>query len=270
MLVIDRTFAVVDEVNFAEEVVPIEEASRLWVGLFDCGSVVGSSGSWLIESSGSEGSMFLGSGGLLLLGSGGLSLLLGGPFELLLLQILRPTVAKNFVSRPPKLVGGLSHVGKSDSMFIGFPSRNQTKPGGRNIVEHSESVGRPPWPVEVQVLVTVLDVLTLVVRTCDQISTVPLADSVVVMGLVTIGIEVPFAETPDIFVMFPMLLLVVLLVEIDDNDAAVIAAEVDPERLFGAVRDRVIVEGLLFNQRYMVPQPGEINYRATGPIASPI
>lgn len=117
--VLDRTVAAVDEENFAEKVVPVGEASRLCVGVFDSGSAVVSSGSWLIESSGSEGLLLCGFGGLLLLGSGGLSLVPGGPVELL--QILKPTVVKNFNNSPPKLVGGLSHVGKSDSMSTGFP-----------------------------------------------------------------------------------------------------------------------------------------------------
>lgn len=67
------------------------------------------------------------------------------------------------------------------------------------------------------------------------------------MGPVAAGIAVPFAETLENVVIPSMLLFVVLLFEMDENDAALVVAEVDPERLFGAVRDRVIVEGLVLN-----------------------
>lgn len=118
MSVLDETVVAIDQEDLVEDIVPGDEPSRLCVGACDCGSAVRSSGSRLI--SGSEGSLLFGFGGLLLLGLGGLSLLPGGPLELL--QISRPTVVKNFNSSPPKLVGGLSHVGKSDSISIGFPS----------------------------------------------------------------------------------------------------------------------------------------------------
>lgn len=163
--VLNRPVLAVDRGDLTEEVVT---RPRLCVGACDCGSAVGSPGSWLIESSGSEGSLLFGFGGSLLLELGGSSLPPGGPVEPPLPQMSRPTVFKKPNSNRPKLVGGSSHVGKSGSMSSGFPSWIQTKPGGRRITEHRESVGRPPGPVEVQVLVVVLDVETRVVRTCDQ------------------------------------------------------------------------------------------------------
>ena len=165
---LDRPVVAVDKGDLTEEVVVADTAPRLCVGACDCGSAVGSPGSWLIELSGSEGSLLFGFSGSLLLGLGGLSLPPRGPVEPLLPQMSRPTVFKKPNSKPPKLVRGSSHVGKSDSMSSGFPSWIQTRPGGRRITEHKKSVGRPLGPVEVQVLVVVLDVETRVVRACDQ------------------------------------------------------------------------------------------------------
>ena len=166
--VLDITVIAVDKGDLTEEVVVADTAPRLCVAACDCGSAVGSSESLLIELSGSEGSLLLGFGGSLLLGLGGLSLPPGGPVEPLLPQMSRPTVFKKPNSNPPKLAGGSSHVGKSDSMSSGFPSWIQTRPGGERITEHRKSVGRPFDPVEVQVLVVVLEVETRVVRAWDQ------------------------------------------------------------------------------------------------------
>ena len=168
MPVLNRPAVAVDKGDLTEEVIVADTAPRLCVRACDCGSAVDSSGSWLIESSGSEGSSLVGFGGSLLLGLGGLSLPPGGPVEPLLPQMSRPTVFKKPSSNPTKLVGGSLHVGKSDSMSGGFPSWIQTRPGGRRMIVHRKSVGDPLDPVEVQVLVVVLVVVTPVVRACDQ------------------------------------------------------------------------------------------------------
>ena len=57
-----------------------------------------------------------------------------------------------------------------------------------------------------------------------------------------VGDEMPFMETPEAVVKTP--LLFVLLLEMAENDDAVLVAGIDLERVFGAVRDRVLVEVL--------------------------
>lgn len=66
-----------------------------------------------------------------------------------------------------------------------------------------------------------------------------------------LGIEVPFTGYPENDVIPAMLLFVALPLGVE-NDAAIFVAEVDPEWVFGAARDRVIEEGLIFNQRHIV------------------
>ena len=56
-----------------------------------------------------------------------------------------------------------------------------------------------------------------------------------------VGDAVLFRETPEAVVITPPILFVVLVLEMAENDDAVLAAEMDLGNLFGAVRDRVLV-----------------------------
>lgn len=99
------TVAAVAHEDFVEKDVA-DSAPRLCVRACDRKSAVGSTGSFSMELSGSEG----------------LVSLPGGPVDPLVLQTSRPTVRRNPSSKAPKLVEGLPQVGRSVSTSMGFPS----------------------------------------------------------------------------------------------------------------------------------------------------